>query len=128
VENTHKSDKMVNTIAAKVHERSEIGSELQAPPQAENTVRRREVHLYRVSHYSNRYSSGNDSHRNASTWSNVKPEIDIPDRHELFLLGDGERKVEMETVTRKSRPYRIAQHFLISNIVYRGRKRRSFHL
>jgi hypothetical protein len=36
-----------------------------------------------------------------STWTNVKPEIDIPDRHELFLLADGERKVEMETVTRK---------------------------
>jgi hypothetical protein len=36
-----------------------------------------------------------------STWTNVKPEIDEPDRHELFLLADGERKVEMETVTRK---------------------------
>lgn len=38
-----------------------------------------------------------------STWTNVKPEIDEVDRHELFLLADGERKVEMETVTRKLR-------------------------
>jgi len=29
----------------------------------------------------------------------IRPQIDIPDRHELFLLGDGERKIEMETVT-----------------------------
>jgi hypothetical protein len=32
----------------------------------------------------------------------IRPAIDIPDRHELFLLADGERKIEMETVTRKS--------------------------
>jgi len=31
----------------------------------------------------------------------VRPVIDIPDRHELFLLADGERKIEMETVTRE---------------------------
>lgn len=43
-----------------------------------------------------------DARIRGSTWTNVKPEIDIPDRHELFLLADGERKIEMETVTRKS--------------------------
>ena len=32
----------------------------------------------------------------------IRPAFDIPDRHELFLLADGERKIEMETVTRKS--------------------------
>lgn len=44
-----------------------------------------------------------DPRTRGSTWTNVKPEIDELPRHELFLLADGERKVEMETVTRKSR-------------------------
>ena len=48
-------------------------------------------------------SAALDPRTRGSTWTNVKPEIDVPDRHELFLLADGERKVEMETVTRKSR-------------------------
>jgi hypothetical protein len=41
----------------------------------------------------------------------IRPAIDIPDRHELFLLADGERKIEMETVTRKfMRPRRRRLH------------------
>jgi len=44
-----------------------------------------------------------DPRTRGSTWTNVKPEVDELPRHELFLLADGERKVEMETVTRKSR-------------------------
>lgn len=61
----------------------------------------RAANLQRVSHYASRYSGVTDPRIRGSTWTNVKPEIDIPDRHELFLLADGERKVEMETVTRK---------------------------
>ena len=41
---------------------------------------------------------------------NVGTNIDIdmpPDRHELFLLDDGEKKVEYEPETRKSQPYHI---------------------
>jgi DNA-directed RNA polymerase II subunit RPB11 len=41
--------------------------------------------------------------QNGYFWTaKVRPDFDIPDRHELFLLADGERKIEMETITRKS--------------------------
>lgn len=62
---------------------------------------RHPVALHRMSQYMNGYSSVTDPRIYGSTWTNVKAEINIPDRHELFLLADGERKVEMETVTRK---------------------------
>jgi hypothetical protein len=40
--------------------------------------------------------------QNGYFWTaKVRPDFDIPDRYELFLLGDGERKIEMETITRK---------------------------
>jgi hypothetical protein len=58
-----------------------------------------------MSQYAIRTSSVLDPRIGGSTWTNVKPEIDELDRHELFLLADGERKVEMETVTRKSTLY-----------------------
>lgn len=94
---------MDNPITDSVHERDQLaaGSSC-APSRAENNVRRA-LHEQRVSHYANRYSSVTDPRKNGSTWTNVKPEIDVLDRHELFLLADGERKVEMETVTRKFR-------------------------
>lgn len=57
-----------------------------------------------ASYYSGiRGTAALDPRTRGSTWTNVKPEIDELPRHELFLLADGERKVEMETVTRKSR-------------------------
>ena len=59
----------------------------------------------RMLQYALRTSSVLDPRIGGSTWTNVKPEIDELDRHELFLLADGERKVEMETVTRKSTLY-----------------------
>ena len=65
----------------------------------------RPVRIQRMGQYAIRYSGALDPRISGSTWTNVKPEIDEPDRHELFLLADGERKVEMETVTRKFRPY-----------------------
>lgn len=62
----------------------------------------RPAHFQRnSSQYAIRLSSVLDPRISGSTETNVKPEIDVPDRHELFLLGDGERKVEMETVTRE---------------------------
>lgn len=42
-----------------------------------------------------------DARRTGSTWTNVKVEVDEIDRHELYLLGEGEKKVEVEPVTRK---------------------------
>lgn len=62
----------------------------------------RPAHIQRMYQYADRYTGVKDPRIRGSTWTNVKAEIDIPDRHELFLLADGERKVEMETVTRKS--------------------------
>ncbi|KAM0701472.1 hypothetical protein Q7P35_011834 [Cladosporium inversicolor] len=59
----------------------------------------RPVRIQRMGQYAIRYSGTLDPRISGSTWTNVKPEIDEPDRHELFLLADGERKVEMETVT-----------------------------
>lgn len=61
----------------------------------------RPAEYQRIGQYAGRYSSVMDPRVHGSTWTNVKAEIDVPDRHELFLLADGERKVEMETVTRK---------------------------
>jgi hypothetical protein len=92
---------MDNVIAETVQERDH-DSPRETARQAENT-QRRVTKQQRVSQYANRYASVLDPRMNGSTWTNVKPEIDIPDRHELFLLADGERKVEMETVTRKFR-------------------------
>jgi hypothetical protein len=63
--------------------------------------------IQRIGPYASCYSGGSgvlNPRIRGSTWTNVKPEIDEPPRHELFLLADGERKVEMETVTRKLRP------------------------
>lgn len=45
-----------------------------------------------------------DARIHGSTYSRVRSEIDMPDRHELFLLGEGEKKVEMETITREYTP------------------------
>lgn len=62
--------------------------------------------IQRIGPYASCYSGGSgvlNPRIRGSTWTNVKPEIDEVDRHELFLLADGERKVEMETVTRKLR-------------------------
>lgn len=56
----------------------------------------------RMGQYATRTPGVKDPRIAGSTWTKVKPnDFDIPDRHELFLLGDGEKKVEMETVTRK---------------------------
>jgi hypothetical protein len=90
---------MDNVIAETVQERGHDAPR-ETAFQAENTLRR-VTNQQRVSQYANRYAGALDPRMHGSTWTNVKPEIDIPDRHELFLLADGERKVEMETVTRK---------------------------
>lgn len=86
-----------------VQERSQTARSPTHEVSGTENVQLRAAHSKRVSHYANRYSAVTDPRVRGSTWTNVKPEIDIPDRHELFLLADGERKVEMETVTRKFR-------------------------
>lgn len=63
---------------------------------------KRPANIQRFNSYAARHSTVMDPRIGGSTWTNVKPEIDLVDRHELFLLGDGEKKVEMETVTRES--------------------------
>jgi hypothetical protein len=87
---------MANAVAATVKEGDRAGD-------APRTSPPRPANIQRMSQYAIRYSGVLDPRIKGSTWTNVKPEVDIPDRHELFLLADGERKVEMETVTRKSR-------------------------
>jgi hypothetical protein len=90
---------MDNVIADTVQERGH-DSPRNTFSHAEN-AQLRNANQQRVSQYASRYSGVVDPRIHGSTWTNVKAEIDIPDRHELFLLADGERKVEMETVTRK---------------------------
>jgi len=59
-------------------------------------------HVARMGQYVTRTPGVKDPRIAGSTYSKVKPhDFDIPDRHELFLLADGEKKVEMETVTRE---------------------------
>lgn len=48
-----------------------------------------------------------DPRINGSTYTKVDVNHDSRDSHELFLLGDGEKKVEMTPVTRRT--YRITQ-------------------
>jgi hypothetical protein len=116
---------MDNAIAETVKENGKIAGDIArtSPP--------RLAKIQHIGPYASCYAGTRgvlDARIRGSTWTNVKPEIDGPDRHELFLLADGERKVEMETVTRKLRPYssRIqVQGFLTP--VRRGRKRRSLH-
>lgn len=59
-------------------------------------------HLRPEVHHLRPHYDGMDARICGSTWTNVKTDFDKFDRHELFLLGEGERKVEMEVVTRKS--------------------------
>lgn len=62
------------------------------------------IHPSRIADSYDRNVAGtHDSRRNGCTWTKVKVDEDHPDRHELFLLGDGEKKVEVEAVTRKLR-------------------------
>lgn len=60
--------------------------------------------LERHGQYKSGYSGVTDPRIRGSTQTNVKAEVDPLDRHELFLLGDGEKKVVMETVTRTPPP------------------------
>lgn len=69
-------------------------------PQGRN--KKSKADLARHAQYGVRTSAVTDGRIAGSTWTKVKPhDFDIPDRHELFLLADGEKKVEMETVTRE---------------------------
>jgi DNA-directed RNA polymerase II subunit RPB11 len=86
---------MDNPISETVKENAQSDTPRTSPP--------RPARIQRMGQYAIRYSSVLDPRIKGSTWTNVKPEIDEVDRHELFLLADGERKVEMETVTRKLR-------------------------
>ncbi|GAB7334097.1 hypothetical protein MBLNU13_g06174t1 [Cladosporium sp. NU13] len=84
---------MDNTIA-KATKESAIDTPRTSPP--------RPAKIQRIGPYASCYSGGPgvlNPRIRGSTWTNVKPEIDELPRHELFLLADGERKVEMETVT-----------------------------
>jgi len=57
--------------------------------------------LHYLGNYATRIPAVRDPRIKGSTETNVKTEVDTTDRHELFLLADGEKKVEMETVTRE---------------------------
>ena len=56
--------------------------------------------------YGTRVPIVRDARVSGPTETKVKAEIDVLDRHELFLLADGEKKIEYETVTRKHTPTR----------------------
>ena len=99
---------MDNAIAETVKENGNIAGGTSPPSPAK---------VQRIGPYASCYSGVKgtlDARIAGSTWTNVKPEIDEPDRHELFLLADCERKVEMETVTRKLRLYPDRNHYKIT--------------
>ena len=48
------------------------------------------------------YAANKDPRTGGSNGNGINTAIDTPDRHELFLLGENEKKVELETETRKS--------------------------
>ena len=77
--------------------------------------------LHRMLQYATGYKGNTDPRLFGSTETNVKAEINIPDRHELFLLADGERKVEMETVTRESTFTFLSQPITMLTLMRRGR-------
>ena len=61
-----------------------------------------------VGHWS--YASGYACNKDPRTHGNVGTKVDVtddlpPDRHELFLLDEGEKKVEYEPETRMFHPF-----------------------
>ena len=48
------------------------------------------------------YAANKDPRTGGNNGDGINTAIDIPDRNELFLLAENERKVELETETRKS--------------------------
>lgn len=82
--------------------RMNMGGGASETPRACNNIKPPEI--ARLYQYGSRYSSVTDPRVNGSTETKIKAEVDGLDRHELFLLAEGEKKIEYETVTRKDTP------------------------